>query len=118
MGLEYACRKPAGNENGSLMETLCQIPVENTTFSVLSVYNVETYVVDCPSLSVHDSACRTREGGDREVREGSDEKDKDSIIDELQQEERKGELGRLSFGSCCVAVSLNSRLLVLHIPHK
>ena len=37
---------------------------------------------------------------------------------ERSSEGRKEELGRLDFGSCCVALTLNSRLLVLQIPHK
>ena len=131
--LEYKCKKPDAEERDALAERLCQIPVERATFSVLSVFNVEGCSERC--TSVHSSGCENNErmkeegrektkgeakekgeereeGGEREEEDGEEEEG------DSQREERKRELGGKDFGSCCVALTLNSRLLVFHIPHK
>ena len=73
--------------------------------SVISVFNVEGYERG-PYPAGGDL-------GEGEGGEGEEEGEKGE-----QSEERREELGRLDFGACCVALTLNSRLLVLQIPHK
>ena len=56
-----------------------------------------------------------KDGGERE---GGEEEEGGEGEEEQTTEERREELSRLDFGSCCVALTLNSRLLVLQLPHK
>ena len=81
---------------------------DNTAFSVQSVFNSEG-----PELVGCDVAGESTGGSGREEGEGEGEYVDDGLV-----EERRQEMGQLDFGSCCVALTIRSRLLVLRIPHK
>ena len=106
-----------------------QFPVQSATFNILCVFNVEGSD-SCGHVSPltthsHGSEERGREesegggegeggAGDREDREEGGEVGND----EQQQAERRRELGGVDFGSCCVALTLNNRLLIVSVPHR
>ena len=75
------------------------------TFAVISVFNAE----GPDACGLHSE--------DRDLTEGGGEGEGEGEGDE-SVEERRRELNQLDFGSCCVALTLNSRLLVLQVPHK
>ena len=52
------------------------------------------------------------ERGDQEEGEKQEGKDKQ------REDERRRVLGAVDFGSCCVALTLNNRLLILQVPHR
>ena len=83
---------------------------DNTAFSVQSVFNSEG-----PELVGRAVAGDSTGGSGREEGEGEGEGE---YVDDGLVEERRQEMGQLDFGSCCVALTIRSRLLVLRIPHK
>ena len=91
-----------------------QFLAHDAAFSVLSVFNAEgSERQPCPAGGeVKVDREREREG------EGEEEKEGEGEGGERGGATRKVELGKFDFGSCRVALTLNSRLLVLQIPHK
>ena len=92
-----------------------------STLCVVSVFSVEGCERELCLAGGDVNDGGEREGG--EEGEGSErgeegEGGEGEGEEEQTTEERREELGRLDFGSCCVALTLNSRLLVLQIPHK
>ena len=53
-----------------------------------------------------------------EERSDQEEAEKQEGKDKQREDERRRVLGAVDFGSCCVALTLNNRLLILQVPHR
>ena len=117
------------------MAKLVQIQAQDATVNILCVYNVAGGSATHEELPASDGEERggvagregdlategtgREEAGGREGGGGSgeaDEVEKDESVEEM--EARRRWLSEIDFGSCHVALTMNNRLLILHVPHR